>query len=83
MHQAVGNTLRVLNTLNPPAGVTSLNELVDTALANAMYATRAAVHGTLKATPGSIAFSRDMILDIPFIADLQLLQEKRQQLIDK
>jgi len=83
MHQAVGNTLRVLQTLHPPAGITSMNELVDTALANAMYATRAVAHGTLKATPGSIAFSRDMILDIPFVADLALLQQKRQLLIDR
>ena len=52
-------------------------------ISNREYAYRTTVHGTLKATPGSIAFNRDMVMDIPFIADLQLLQEKRQQLIDK
>jgi len=83
MHQVVGNTLCVLQILNPPAGLTDANRLVDQALANAMYATRATMHGTIKATPGSIAFNRDMVLDIPLTADLLLMQEMRQQLIDK
>jgi hypothetical protein len=48
-----------------------------------MYATRAAVHGSLQATPGSLAFGRDMILDIPLIADFRALQEQRQLLIDQ
>ena len=83
MHQSIGNTLRTLTTFNPPAGLLGANHLVDTALANAMYATRAMHHGTLRATPGSIAFSRDMIMDIPFVADLQLLQQHRQQIVDR
>jgi hypothetical protein len=33
-------------------------------------------------TPGGIAFHREMIFNIPIIADLHLLQDKRQQLID-
>jgi transposase InsO family protein len=83
MHQTVGNTLRALYALNPPDGVESANQLVDTALANAMFATRAAFHGSLKASPGSLAFSRDMILDIPVIADWTLIRQRRQQLIDQ
>ena len=82
MHQTVGNTLRTLVTLNPPAGIDTANRLVDTALANCMFATRATVHGSLQTTPGGIAFNRDMILNIPLIADWQLLRDKRQQLID-
>ena len=42
--------------MHPPEGIIELRQLVDQALADAMYATRAAMHGTLKATPGSIAF---------------------------
>ena len=57
--------------------------MLDLALANTMFATRAAIHGTLKASPGSLAFSRDMILDIPYVADWMLIQERRQQLIDR
>jgi hypothetical protein len=57
--------------------------VVETALANCMFATQATVHGTLQTTPGGIAFHRDMILNLPLIADLQVLQERRQQLIDE
>jgi hypothetical protein len=69
--------------LNPPDGIESANQLIDTALANTMFATRAALHGSLKASPGSLAFGRDMILDIPVIADWNLIQQKRQMLIDQ
>ena len=82
MHQVVGNALRVLATLHPPDGIEDANTLIDTALANAVYATRSTYHSGLKGTPGSIVFNRDMILDIPFIADLQMIQNHRQQLID-
>ena len=83
MHQAVGNTLRSLVSLNPPAGIDSANRMVDTALANCMFATRAALHGTLKSSPGALSFNRDMILDIPVIADWNFIKEHRQQLIDQ
>jgi hypothetical protein len=68
--------------MNPSAGITHANQLVDTAIANAMYATRATVHSALKTTPGAMAFGRDMLLDIPLIADLQLIQTRQQQLIN-
>jgi len=34
-------------------------------------------------SPGSLVFHWDMFLDIPLIADLYLLQQSRQVLIDK
>jgi hypothetical protein len=63
------NTLGTLSTLNPPAGVDTANRLIEMALANCMFATRAIIHGTLQTTPGGIAFHRDMILNLPLIAD--------------
>jgi hypothetical protein len=36
----------------------------------------------LNTTPGGLAFGRNMVLDIPLIADLQLIREQRQHLID-
>lgn len=56
--------------------------MVDTALANCMYAIRASLHSGLKATPGSLVFGRDMLLDLPVIADWINIQQHRQQLID-
>ncbi|KAG7361664.1 reverse transcriptase RNA-dependent DNA polymerase [Nitzschia inconspicua] len=83
MHQAIGNTLRVLSTLEPPRGHTSAKQLVDTAIADAVYAARCIYNSALKTTPGGIAFGRDMILNIPLVTDLQLLQKRRQTLIDQ
>jgi hypothetical protein len=57
--------------------------LIDTAIADAVYALRCTYHSTLKTTPGGLAFGRDMILNIPLITDLQPLQKRRQNLIDQ
>jgi transposase InsO family protein len=83
MHQAIGNTLRVLSTLDPPRGVGNAKQLIDTAIADTVYATRCTYNSALKTTPGGLAFGRDMILNIPLITDLQLLQKRRQDLIDR
>ena len=83
MHQAIGNSLRALSTLHPPAGLADANQLVDTAIANAVFATCSMLHSTLQTTPGALAFSCNMVLDIPLIADLETICSKRQQLIDE
>jgi hypothetical protein len=83
MHQTVGNVLRAMIRLNPPDGLITANQMVDTALANCLYATRTAFHSSLRGTPGSLAFGRDMVLDIPVIADWLTIQQHRQQLIDQ
>ena len=82
MHQSIGNALRVLTTLQPPQGIVGANQVLDTAIPNTVFASRALLHSTLKTTPGGLTFHRDMIMDITLIADLQTIQEHRQQLID-
>jgi hypothetical protein len=83
MHQAVGNSLCVLQQWAPPNHLDDAHLLVDTALANAMYATWATFHGGLLTAPGALSFSCDMVLNIPFTADLNLVKNHRQQLIDE
>jgi transposase InsO family protein len=83
MHQTIGNTLRTLSTLHPPEGLAQAEHLVDTAIADTVYATRCTYHSTLKTTPGGLAFGRDMILNLPLVTDLQQLQKRRQEVIDK
>jgi transposase InsO family protein len=83
MHQTIGNSLRAMTSLNPPEGVTTANEMIDVALANCLYATRATIHESLNGSPGSLTFGRDMVLDIPVIADWLTIQQNRQQLIDQ
>jgi hypothetical protein len=43
---------------------------VDVFLDNAAWAIRSTFHTVLKASPGAAIFGRDMIFDIPFLADL-------------
>ena len=83
MHQTVGNIPRAMTTMQAPNGAQTANQMIDAALANCSYATRTALHSGLKATPGSLVFQRDMALDIPVIADWQLMQSHRQQIIDQ
>jgi hypothetical protein len=48
-----------------------------------MYVMRASFHSGISITPGAMAFHHDMVLNIPFVADLNLIQENQQQLIDQ
>jgi hypothetical protein len=40
------------------------------------------LHTVLKASPSAAIFGRDMLFDIPFIADWQMIGDHRQQLTD-
>jgi transposase InsO family protein len=82
MHLTVGDILRVLVHMYAPQSQEEATQLVDRALATAQLALRTVVHTTLGVSPGAIVFHRDMLLEIPYIADLLLLQQNRQALID-
>jgi hypothetical protein len=83
MHQAVGDSLRILKQWMPPNHLDNAHLLIDTAWANAMYATRATFHSGLMSTPGVLSFSRYMVMNIPFVADLTLICDNCQRLIDE
>ena len=83
LHQTVTNVLRPLLHIHPPQDTNEANLVMDTALQTASYSARAAIHHTLQTTPGELAFHSDMLLNIPFIVDMQLLRDKRQVLIDE
>ena len=42
---------------------------IDTFIDNAAWAIRSTYHTVLKASPGAAIFGRDMLFDIPFVAD--------------
>ena len=83
LHQTVTNILRSTLYTNPLDNQLEAELLVNTALQKAAYAMCATVHTTLKATPGSLVYQRDMILNIPVVADLLDITAWRQQLIDE
>ena len=83
LHQTVTNILRSTLYANPLDNQLEAELLIDTALQKATYAMRATVHTTLKVTPGSLVYQRDMILNIPVVADLLDITAWRQHLIDE
>ena len=83
LHQTVTNILHSTLYATPLDNQLEAELLVDTALQKAAYAMRATVHTTLKVTPGSLVYQRDMILNIPVVVDLLNITARRQQIIDE
>ena len=79
MHQTVENVLRILVHANPPRNMSTAKGIVDDALATAMHAMRTTVATTLGSAPGALAFSRDMFLNVPLIADWQIIARNQEQ----
>jgi hypothetical protein len=83
MHQTITNILRPFFHAHFPPTAQAANDVIDTALATASYASRASLHRSLNVSPGTLVFHRDMLLNIPLIADLTMIRERRQVLIDE
>ena len=83
INQTVGNILRTLLHGEPPQNIASAKEYIDEALSIAMHAMRAGIHSTLGSSPGSLTFNRDMILNIPLIADWHAITQRWEHLINK
>ena len=82
MHQTVGNVLRIYLYSNPPQNMPQARDIIDQALATAMHAMRTTVATTLGSTPGALAFSRDMFLNIPLVANWQAIPARHEQHIN-
>jgi len=52
-------------------------------LTNAAWAVRSTYHTVLKASPGAAIFGRDMMFDIPYLADWNKIGEYRQRQTDR
>ena len=83
MHQTVANILRTTLATQPPVNILQANQLVENALATAVHATRCAVTQSIGTSPGNLVFRRDMFIDLPLIADLVDIQQRRQLRIDE
>jgi len=55
---------------------------VDQFLTDAAWAIRSTYHTVLKSTPGAAIFGRDMLFDIPYLADWNAIGRRRQNLVD-
>ncbi len=74
VHQVLGQMLRT-SELDMANSVTPNDVAVF--LDNAAWAIRSTYHTVLKASPGAAIFGRDMLFDIPFVADWCKIGEQR------
>jgi hypothetical protein len=78
----VGNNLQTLLHSNPPANLNDARTMVEYCLATASYLLHCAASRALGVSPGAVVFYHDMLIDVPYVANLLLLCEKRQAVID-
>ena len=52
-------------------------------IVDAAWAIRSTYHTVLKSTPGAAIFGRDMLFDIPYIADWNDIGRRRQEKVNK
>ena len=83
MHQIVVNVLHVLLYTDSSRTLANTEDLIDQAIATAMHSIKVNVTTTLKGSPGSLVFGRDMFLDIPLIDDWKIIQQHRQTLVNE
>lgn len=58
-------------------------ETVDDFIVNAAWAIRSTHHTVLRSTPGAAVFGRDMLFDVPYLADWTEIGRRRQELVDR
>jgi hypothetical protein len=76
LHQTIGNSLRTRLREHPPTNLETAQQYIDDCLAAATYALRASVHKILQCSPGTLAFHRDMLLDVPVLINLKTICNK-------
>ena len=76
LHQMIANLISVFVHTHPPQTVLEAQRLIEDAITSTSHAYRSTIHITLGTSPRAIVFNCDMFLDIPYIADLIMLQNK-------
>ena len=79
VHQVIMTMLRTAE-IDMAASVAPSD--IATFLTNAAWAIRSTYHTVLKASPGAAIFGRDMLFDIPYIADWNKIGDYRQRQTD-
>ena len=80
MHAVLGDMMRT-SSLDNSNTVTPL--MVDEFLTNVAWAIRSTYHTVLRTTPGAAIFGRDMLFDIPYLADWTEIGRRRQDQVNQ
>ena len=83
MHQTTEDMLRTYLYQHRPQNFQDFQDLLDSALASAIFGLRSTIHTTLKQTPGALAFNRDMLLNVPVETQVQHIQARRQTMVNR
>lgn len=83
MHHTILNILRIYSKTQLVNNYSEAYHLMKKAISACVHATQCVVNHTMQHSPGEIVYGRDMFMDIPVIADLKAIRERRQLLIDK
>ena len=80
LHRTLGNMLRTAEL----EGANEVNDdIIEQWVTDAAWAVRSTYHTVLRSMPGAAIFGRDMLFDIPYIADWTKIGQHRQELVDK
>ena len=79
-HAVIANMMR---TSNLDMQDTITEDDVDDFVVNTAWALRSTYHTVLKTTPGAAIFGRDMMFDIPYLADWTEIGKRRQVLVER
>ena len=66
-----------------PNDAATVVQVLDRCIANTTRALRTMVNRSLNMAPGNVVFNRDMLLYIPFLANLFHLCDRRQRQVDE
>ena len=80
IHGVLGN---MMQTSDLDKSDTADKAIVDNFITNASWAVRLTYHTVLKLLPGAAVFGRDMLFDIPYLADWKAIGQRRQKLVDQ
>jgi len=80
VHGILGNTIRTYGLDMSP---TITDEMITDFIVDAAWEICSTYHTVLKSTPGAAIFGRDMLFDIPYIADWNDIGRRRQEKVNK
>ncbi len=66
----------------PPTNATRCFSTGDDRLTTTMHSMRSTISTVLKASPGALAFSCDMLLDVPLIVEWQTITRNREAIVN-
>ena len=71
-----------MRTSNLDMSDTIDDTMIEDFLVDAAWAIRSTYHTVLKSTPGAAIFGRDMLFDIPYVADWNEIGRRRQEQVE-